>query len=292
MKNRVLLLFAVLLLLKNDAESQRLSMRAGLGVSSYYGDLIQGYPLLNQTSPSFTLGAAYDITEQLKARVQFSYLRVRADDKNNKREDFKDRNLNFRSGVFETSFLAEYDILNKEEYFIVPYVFGGFGLFTYNPTTVDINGNKVNLRDARTEGQGYPAFPDRKPYSKMGLNLSGGLGIRMEYSDEITFSLEYNFRKLFTDYLDDVSKTYPDPNLMPADWVASSFLLSYRGHELGNTFPGSSRPRGSTKNKDAFYTIQLTASIRLHGLQLGRDLSFYGSGTRNRVKMRNPKRVY
>lgn len=292
MKTRVLFIIIILFLLRVDAESQRLSMRAGLGASSYYGDLVQGYPLLNQTSPSFTLGAAYDITEQLKARMQFSYLRVRADDKNNKREDFKDRNLNFRSGVFETALMAEYDIFNKEEYFIVPYVFGGLGLFSYNPTTIDLNGNKVNLRDARTEGQGFPAFPDRKPYSKIGLNISAGLGLRMEYSDEVAFSIEYNFRKLFTDYLDDVSKTYPDPSVMPADWVASSFLLSYRGHELGGIFPGSSRPRGSTRNKDAFYTIQLTASFRLHGLQLGRDLSFYGSGSRNRVKVRNPKRVY
>ncbi len=292
LKTRVFFILFILLLLRDDAASQRLSIRAGLGTSSYFGDLVQGFPILSQTSPSFNLGGVYDITEQFKARVQFSYLRVRADDKNNKREDYRDRNLNFKSNVFETAVLGEYDFLNKEEYFIVPYVFGGIGLFTYNPTTTDLNGNKVNLRDARTEGQGFPAFPDRKPYSKVGLNISAGLGIRMEYSDEVAFSLEYNYRQLFTDYLDDVSKSYPDPNIMPADWVASSFLLSYRGHELGNTFPGSSRPRGSSRMKDAYYTIQFTATFRLHGLQIGKDLSFYGSGTRNRVKMRNPKRVY
>lgn len=291
LKTRVFFILFILLLLRDDAASQRLSIRAGLGTSSYYGDLVQGYPLLNQVSPSLSLGTTYDLTQQLKARLQFSYLRVRADDKNNKREDLKDRNLNFRTGVFEGSVMAEYDIVNKEEYFVVPYVFGGIGFFTYNPTTTDINGNKIILRDARTEGQGFPAYPDRTPYSKMAFNINAGLGIRFEYSDEVAFSFEYNFRQLFTDYLDDVSKTYPNPSLMPQEWLSSSFLLSYRGHEIGGNFPGIARPRGNPGRKDNFYSLQFTATFRLHGLQIGRDLSFYGSGTRNRVKMRTPRYV-
>ncbi|HNN31308.1 MAG TPA: DUF6089 family protein, partial [Chitinophagaceae bacterium] len=189
-----------------SVQAQRVRLSGALGGSAYYGDLIQGTPLLKQISPAVTLGGSYDLNEKLRVRASLSGLSVKADDKDNSNIKFKNRNLNFKSFIWEFAVAAEYDILNNfDNYAYTPYIFIGPGIFGFNPTTVDRFGNKVNLREWGTEGQGLAAYPNRKPYSRTQFNIGFGGGIRVDLSESLQIGTEIFIRKTFTDYIDDVS---------------------------------------------------------------------------------------
>lgn len=276
-----------------QVNAQRVAVSAALGGSAYYGDLIQGTPLLKQISPAFTLGGSYNFTEKIRVRATFSTLAIKGDDKDNSDIKFKNRNLNFKSNIWEFGVAAEYDFLNNfDNYAFTPYVFFGPGLFHFNPTTIDRFGNKVNLRDWGTEGQGLAAYPDRKPYKLTQLNLGFGGGIRVDVTESIQLGAELFIRKTFTDYLDDVSlNSYVDPMLLITQGNPYSQYVSFRGDEVGKSF-STTMPRGNPKNKDLFYSFQLKLTYKLLNVEWGGPLGFYGvggGGVRNKV--RTPRSV-
>lgn len=283
-------ILVVFLLGISNTQAQRVRLNGALGLSAYYGDLIQGTPALQDVSPQMQLGASYDLKKQLRLRLGLAFMKVKGADRNNIRIDYKERNLSFSSNIFEFSPMIEYDFVSREEYFLVPYVFGGIGVFSYNPTTIDPNGQKINLRDWSTEGQGIAGLNLGKSYGKTGLSIPIGLGMRYELSEDLSIGAELNVRRTFTDYIDDVSTTYPEPTLLAAAKPGAE-RLSYRGYELGVGFPGVSRPRGNPKQKDVYYSIQFAITYRLANFKLGRDLDFYGGSGQSRRRVRNPRYV-
>ncbi len=80
-------------------------------------------------------------------------------------------------------------------------------------------------------------------------------------------------RKLFTDYLDDVSTTYVDEGTLAAAKGPTAVRFSYRGGELKNgepAYPVAGTIRGGAKSKDWYYFQGITLRIRLHhGLRRG-----------------------
>lgn len=285
----------VLLFASNSSDAQRVKLSGAIGGSAYYGDLIDGTPLLKQVSPAVTLGGSYDLMDKLRVRVSLSGMGIKADDKDNKNVNLQNRNLSFKSFVWDFNVAAEYDFLNNnEEYTFTPYIFFGPGLFGFNPTTIDRFGEKQKLRDWGTEGQGLAAYPDRKPYALTQFNLGFGAGIRFDVSDELQIGTELFIRKTFTDYLDDVSNDgYVDPSLFISQGNAYSQYLSYRGDELGKPFPGVTMPRGNPGNKDIFYSFQLKITYKLLNVEWGGPTGYYGGGGggRSRNRMRNPRSV-
>ncbi len=290
----LLVIYAALILLSQQSFAQRVRASASLGVSAYLGDLIQGAPVFKEVSPALSLGGTYDITDQFRARLNLSILGIRGDDKLNSRFDYRQRNLNFKSTIWEVAFLGEYDLLNSGEYSIVPYVFGGPGVFHFNPKTIDKDGVSVNLHDVGTEGQllGNPDYAERK-YSLTKLNLQLGIGVRYEVNEIFTLGIETSFRKTFTDYLDDVSNTVP-VEFDPAINNSYSSQLSFRSGELGYSYDEIKyHPRGNPKRDDLYYTLQVRATFRLDGIHLGRDLDFYSSGSyRAKRSTKNPKNLF
>ncbi len=274
-----------------SVDAQRVRANVGLGVSAYLGDLVQSAPVLKEVSGTLSIGGTYDITEQLRGRLGISILGAKGDDKFNARQDYRERNLNFKTSIWEVALMAEYDFLNRADYSIVPYIFAGPGVYHFNPKTTDNAGNTVELQPIGTEGQNLAAYADRK-YNLTQLNLQFGAGIRYEVSETFSLGAEVSFRKLFTDYLDDVSHgAYLTKELLAANQVTAA-QLSYR--KAGFYDEGkAAAPRGNPNKKDFFYTFQVTASFRLDGLHLGRDLDFYSTGSyRTRSKTRNPKNVF
>jgi hypothetical protein len=285
------LILAIGLLVSSLGLAQRVRVGGGLGFSAYYGDLIAGTPVLNEVVPALNLTATYDLRMKLRARLGLSILGAKADDRFNKRQDLKDRNLSFKTSIWETTLQAEYDFVSREEFFMVPYVVGGVGVFGFSPTAIDANGQKVKLWEWNTEGQGLPGHP--APYKRVGINMNLGMGIRYELTDEISVGAEVIMRKTTTDYIDDVSGRYPDfleTGINP-DPTKYRLDLSYRGTEVGKPFPGVSMPRGNPKRNDAFYSFQFTFIYRLSNLQIGGDLDFYGSSGYGRRRTRNPRYV-
>ena len=190
-------------------------------------------------------------------------------------EDRKYRNLSFKSDISEaylaleiypTVFFERYEGLQGK---LRPYLLGGVGMYHFNPKTIDDNGKTVELAPLHLEGQGFTEYPDSKPYKLTQKNLLMGFGLKYYIKEKIYVGFEVLHRKLFTDYVDDVShKYYIDPiyfdkYLSPADAVEARQLY-YRGIY---SFPAT-RPyqqfaqRGDPKQNDAFFSAILRLGFR------------------------------
>ena len=192
------------------------------------------------------------------------------------------RNLSFRSPITEAYVGAEIfptvffeqdpsDLFHK----IRPYGIIGVGVFHFNPQTVytDPAGNKtwVDLRPLRTEGEGMPNHPDRKMYSLTQVCIPYGVGFKYYLSDKFSIGLEIVNRKTFTDYIDDVSTTYIDPqdfytyfgNTHTADVAAQVANRPPQGSTTHRYGPGEKR--GTPTNNDAYYSTTVKLGIRLGG---------------------------
>ena len=243
----------------------KMSISAGAGIATYYGDLTQGADPFSQSSYAFSAGVGYNIMPHLNARIDVSVLKVKAEDSRNPREDLRARNLNFQSVIWDLAGVVEYDMLNLDKFKFTPYVFVGFGAFYFNPYTFDKIGYKQYLRYLGTEGQGLDAYPGRKLYKRIEVQIPFGGGIKWAVSKRLTLQGEFRYRKTNTDYIDDVSRSgYPDKALLDAKNPRTA-QLTWRGYEVGGeaypTNPGLNR--GNPKNNDVYYTTQLKVVIKL-----------------------------
>jgi len=247
----------------NRAAAQRLQLNLLGGFSNYSGDITQANFSFRQAQGVVGIGASYYVKPRLAVRLDYNSGRVKADDKLNGPIELQQRNLNFTSTIKDLSLRLEYDVNDFSYHAISPYVFGGFSGFKYNPYTTDETGAKVYLRPLSTEGQGLAAYPDRKVYSKYGLAILAGGGIKYALSDDITLGFELGYRKTNTDYLDDVSSTYVDEATLLTAKGATAVALAWRGDEKSNpmAYPAEGSTRGSTKHKDYYYFGQFRVSI-------------------------------
>lgn len=178
-----------------------------------------------------------------------------------------DRNLSFRSPIQDFQFSAEihpFFFKTWEEdaapYFS-PYIVGGIGFFAFDPRAL-LDGKWQRLQPLRTEGQGLPGFPQRIPYKLLQVNVPVGFGVKYEVSSILNARIELTYRLLFTDYLDDVSKTYVDPLLFDALHSPERARAARKlAAPNANVAPGSER--GNPENNDAFFTIQLKLGVTL-----------------------------
>jgi len=240
--------------------AQNLHFTLMAGVSNYQGDLQSKRFTFNQAHPVFGIGAMYELSDKLFIRAAASFATVSSDDKNGTLN--KDRNLSFSSPITEAQLGLEYDIFSLYERSFTPYIFAGIAAFRFNPSAIDSAGNKVYLRQLSTEGQGF--YLNRKLYDNKQIAIPFGGGIKMALSDDIRLKLEVGIRYLFTDYLDDVSTTYPDGALLLATKGPQAVSLSYRTDEIkpAFTFPSGAK-RGNPSVKDLYYFTGLTISFRL-----------------------------
>lgn len=248
------------------AYSQSFRLHLGGGFSNYIGDIQQKRISFNQIGAVYTFGAAFDINDKLAIRFDYSHGQVEGDDKKSGSQRIAKRNLNFKSVIKEVSVVAEYTWQNEYTGPFIPYVFTGLGVFKFSPYTQDSAGRIVYLRDLSTEGQGLKKYPDRKMYKLTQLNIPFGGGIKYYLSENIFVSFEGGIRKLFTDYLDDVSSTYPDRDALLAEKGQLAVDLSYRADEIppyNAVFPKGGSQRGS-KSKDWYYFAIARINFKLN----------------------------
>jgi hypothetical protein len=177
------------------------------------------------------------------------------------------RNLSFQSRITDIHLAVEVHPLffriyeqDKAPYFS-PYFIGGLGYFLFNPRAM-LDGRWYALHALRLEGQGFGEYADHKPYRLQQLNIPVGIGLRYEMGTWTNIRLEFLYRILFTDYLDDVSTSYIDPSLfhdyLSPPQAAIATRLYSRTRELQPGFTTNpSMSRGNPGNKDAFFTIEL-----------------------------------
>lgn len=188
------------------------------------------------------------------------------------------RNLHFRTNISEISAILELhpffifvDWVNRDQEppRWSPYLLGGVGFFSFNPQAKGPNGTWIDLQPLSTEGQGFNEYPDREPYKLKQLNIPLGAGVKYELSQALTIRGEFVLRKLFTDYLDDVSTTYVNPALFnqyfAPDKAALAAYMSDRQIDQ-RTNPNGGGKRGSPDQNDSYFSF----NIKL-GITLGRE---------------------
>jgi hypothetical protein len=235
------------------------------GFANYSGDLQQKRFTLNQAKGVIAAGATYDLTSKFSLRSEYSFAKLTASDKFSPKNDVRQRNLDFSTLLKEVSLMGEYNLFDVAERPLTPYVFAGISVFKYSPYTYTAAGEKVFLMGLSTEGQGLSQYPDRKDYKKTQIALPFGGGLKYALSDDVQIGVELGIRKLFTDYLDDVSTTYVDQNVLLNARGPIAADLAFRGDELKTnplTYPAAGTPRGG-KAKDLYYFGQLRLSFRM-----------------------------
>ena len=264
-----LVALTILLSLSGIAQSP-LQLTIFGGIANYQGDLQPKKMTLQQSNLSIGAGLRYEITRDIALRGELRYGQLEANDKLNGPR-YEHRNLNFHTKLYEVSGLVEYNFNDLFDNSFTPYVFAGLAVFHYSPYTFDTMGVHHWLRPLSTEGQGLAQFPDREVYKLNQFAIPFGIGVRIEANEYVNVGFEVGARKLFTDYLDDVSTTYVDEQLLLNAKGPIASGLAYRGDELKNgaPYPIAGTVRGGP-HKDWYYFAGITIGFRIFDLNRSR----------------------
>lgn len=227
-----------------------------VGGSHYFGDLNTSVRL---DAPGLVGGfvARYNFDDRICLKFAGNYATVSADDADSENVYERARNLNFRSDIREATAQFEFNFLpynhgSRDEYF-APYIFAGFSVVNFNPET-ELNGTTYELRSLGTEGQ----FQGEEYYSTTGAFAYGG-GFKIDLSYEWSVNIELGGRYMWTDYLDDVSTTYPDLEDLESlrgDVAAqlsdrSILIQGVNDQQIGQ----AGRQRGNSKTNDQYFFL-------------------------------------
>jgi len=255
--------------------AQHFELGANLGVSYYEGDLTVSTIGGRLDQVNFGGGGfvRYNINNFVAARASVNYGSLSGEDGG----DRESRNLNFSSNILEFALTGEFNILGFQPYNLErvfsPFIFAGVAVFKYNPTTI-YEGQTVDLQPIGTEGQGLAAFPDRKRYNLTQFAIPLGGGLKYAFNDAWNVGLEGGIRVTFTDYIDDVSLTYPGRELLlenGGEIAADLSDPSLDGVEAG-------RVRGNAEVNDYYFFAGITISYNFL------DNGLVGSRGRRRSK--------
>jgi len=240
------------------------------GVSYYLGDLNTTH--FNNSLPFGGIVIRKNIDRRFSYKAELLYLNISADDREDATDTIAiDRGLHFRSSVFELSGQIEFNFLPFESgnalYTWTPFVYTGLSFFHFNPQAENKDGLWVNLQELGTEGQGSTSFPERTKYPLAQLTIPLGGGLKIAINPSFNIILEYGVRKTFTDYLDDVSTTYPEGvNSNVADISNATYEMS---DPTGTHFAGEQR--GDPDKKDWYSFVGITLSFKLNNQTKGCD---------------------
>ncbi|HEX8314049.1 MAG TPA: DUF6089 family protein [Flavisolibacter sp.] len=241
----------------------------GIGAGHYFGDL-NTKAKLNRPKLAAGLFFRKNFGNYIAVRLGGSFTQLGYSDVYNEHNELmKRRNLSFNTKVWELGLQGDFNFYRfmpgEEDFRFTPYITLGVSAFSYDPYAF-LKGEKYFLRQLGTEGQYDTSFKDRKPYSTMALAIPFGVGIKYALNDRINLGFEVVHRFTNTDYLDDVSKTYPGAAAFPPNPDGSpsaAFLLSDRSYETGTPIGIKGQQRGNSQNKDQFVTAIFYLSFNL-----------------------------
>jgi len=236
-----------------------------LGASHYFGDLNTDFSLDN---PGLTVGflGRYNFNERTAIKIAGTVGQVSAFDFDSNNTFEQRRNLDFQSRILDISAQFEFNFLpyfhGSDTEFFTPYLFAGFSITNFNPETEVCNSNPntpaaacngntslVSLRPLGTEGQ----FRGEEYFTTTG-GLAFGAGFKLSLNYEWSINVELSGRRLFTDFLDDVSGVYADiDDIQNLRGPVAAALADRSDPIIGET----GRQRGSSSTKDAlgFLTV-------------------------------------
>ena len=246
-----------------------------LGGANQYGTNFLRDLEVSQTRPLLQIGMRYKLLQDLAVKSALSFGYLRGDDKTTLEIYRNYRNLNFRSPILEWSAQLEYSVLRErighrynlrrvrgvKGFRINTYYFVGIAVFWFNPQG-KMDGKWYNLQPLGTEGQGL--IPTRQKYHRVQIAIPFGVGFKYGLDRKWSLGLELGPRKTFTDYIDDVSKTYFDKEWIRQERGDVAAYLSDPSSGEHPNWTASGQQRGDARDKDTymFLTINLTYKLK------------------------------
>lgn len=236
--------------------SQNLSVGLKLGGSIYQGDL-PSYSFSDtfyiNMHPSIGIEVEYYPLDYLTFGAMAVFGKLSGHDKQSKDPAVRERNLSFESNLKEFSAFARFypvTFINGYKSKFDFYLGFGIGVFNFNPKG-ELNGVLHELQPLGTEGQGLASYPDRNFYSKFSFSIPLSVGVKYYVNENLAIGLNFGTRLTFTDYIDDVSLTYP--NFTELEAARGPLAVAFSNPGAADLSEG--KTRGGKKLTRDFYSI-------------------------------------
>ncbi len=236
-----------------------------LGGSYYTGDL---NPRKHFASTQLAGGVFYrfNLNSRLAFRAGVNYGSLQGDDSQTDEIDQIERNLNFKTNLYEANGLVEFNFfdyaIGHSKFVFSPYLYLGIAGYHFKP--MGNYGNQwYSLQDLSTEGQGTLQNPDQKQYKLNQISVPFGLGFKLNMAKRFGLGFEWGPRKCFTDYIDDVSKSYVNSSQLAAEKGALAGFFSDRSTRQDLLSGNAGKARGNQYIKDWYYYFGFTLNFRL-----------------------------
>lgn len=237
-----------------------------IGASNYKGELSAHTFNTDFLHPAFGAFYRHNWDRRWSWKLELNYGKISGDDAYAKTAYEVDRNLHFESNILELSPQIEFNFLPYEtgrpDYPFTPYIFTGISIFTFNPKAY-FGDDLIELQPLGTEGQGINGT---KKYKRTAIAIPIGGGLKFNVG-RFGVGIEVGARRSYSDYIDDVSTTYPDPALLQATNGTVAMIMSNRSFTYNDptlvhpTF--NYKQRGNSTNKDWFVFGGVTIYFRL-----------------------------
>lgn len=271
----VLFCFCIIQTSYSQEQDKSTTVSLFTGLINYQGDLNPNSFTFKNSNLATGIIIRKPLNRWFTVRGGINIGNIEAADRNN-RDYLQQRNLSFYTSIKEAYFGLEVTILDMSVGRVTPYIYGGIALFQFDPWTYDKNGVKTYLKPLSTEGQGIAQYPEQKPYNLTQLALPIGVGVKYAVSDNFSIGIEFNQRKSFTDYIDDVSSNYVDVNVLRQARGDKAVELAFRENEIPQgrlQYPAHGEQRGTPSEMDWYYFFGLTSEIKLNAIS-----SIFGNG--------------
>ncbi|MFQ5448624.1 MAG: DUF6089 family protein [Saprospiraceae bacterium] len=258
-----LLIIVCCLLFWQASKSQSLEVGGFFGISGYSGELQVGQVDLLEIHPAFGAHLTYRPSRTLAMKFSLMKGKISGDDANYPTIEFRrNRNLSFRSKVYEASMLLELNFLNfgtADSPRASTFLFSGVSGFYFNPQAYYQN-QWVDLQPLGTEGQGiHQVGPGR--YNRFQLAIPVGIGFNVFTTEQSSVGLRLGIRKTFTDYLDDIGSNYPNLEVLQTVNPTAA-ALSFRGAEVtGDAGVNPSGAKRGNPGNDVYFFGGVSFSI-------------------------------
>ena len=297
----IFLMFATISLVAQTGDWRRYrhELVFGAGTAEFMGDLGGGKGVgthfvkdfdIQAGRWAFMFGYGYKLTDRFALRTALYYGRVFGNDEFTPEPARNGRNLSFRSPIIELSEVVEFSIIREKFGYrynskharklkATPnlYIFAGLGGFYFNPRAqylpVDANGNPdesnpdygkwYSLQPLGTEGQGR--ISTRQKYSRIQMSIPFGVGLNCMLTKSWGIGFDFGFRYTLTDYIDDVSSTYVDPDIFDDP------MASYFSNPASKYNVGAGEQRGDSNWNDAYMFLTIKVTYKLFSSRRGRS---------------------
>jgi hypothetical protein len=268
-------------------KTQKHELLFGVGVSNFLGDLggldrigTHFSPIdmeWNTTRPSGHIGYRRRLGSMIATKTLLQYAVLKGDDALTNEPARRNRNLSFRTHLFEASQHIEFLLFRNEHFgkrYDIPdlkgdrnkntvfYLFTGITVFGYIPQG-PIEGSWTNLRPLNTEGQGLPDGGD--PYSFISLGIPMGVGFKYGIDRLWRVSVELSYTQTFTDYLDDVSGVYYDNQAIRDAYGATAAYFADPSSGVFQTWTDPGELRGDASHNDGYIFANISIVRNITG---------------------------